>query len=87
MLIYNYNALNNYFTGAIQDIPDGSGIPVCWTDEPVPTIPAGEWARYNNPGWVITDVPPPIPPEPASEPLVQVNEPPAPSTGETPTVI
>ncbi len=79
MLIYEYSAINNYFTGEVKEVPDGSGIPVCWTDEPVPEIPAGMYARYNNPGWGLTDMPPPIPPDP---PFVEVA-----GTDEMPTVL
>jgi hypothetical protein len=86
MLIYNYSAINNYFTGVTQDIPNDAGIPPLWTDEPVPSIPAGEWARYNNPGWVVTDVPPPMPPEQPVAPAAEGEQPVA-QPGEAPTVI
>ena len=84
MLIYNYSAINNYFTGQVRDVADDAGVPVLWTDEPVPSIPEGNWARYNNPGWVITDVPPPMPP--VEELVVQVTTEPA-QPGEAPQVI
>jgi hypothetical protein len=84
MLIYNYSGINNYFTGQIRNIADDAGIPVLWTDEPMPSIPEGNWARYNNPGWVVTDVPPPIPS--VEEPAVQAQAAPT-QPGEAPTVI
>jgi hypothetical protein len=76
MLIYEYSPINNYFTGKVEQVADGSGIPMCWTDEAVPEIPAGMFARYNNPGWVLTDVEPPLPPDPPPPPAIKVTEPP-----------
>ena len=64
MLIYEYSPINNYFTGKVEEITDDAGIPVCWTDEPVPEIPVNSFARYNNPGWILTDTAPPLPPDP-----------------------
>lgn len=86
MLIYNYDPINNYFTGAVREIVEGEGIPALWTDEPVPTIPAGEWARYNNPGWILTSMEPPEQPIDASSAPVSEEQAVA-QPGEAPVVI
>lgn len=79
MLIYEYNPINDYFTGKVEEIADDAGIPMCWTNEPVPEIPSGFFARYNNPGWVLTEMEPPFPLPPP--------EPEAPPSGEAPEVL
>ena len=76
--IYEFSTINAYWTGAFREIPDGSGIPMFWTDDPLPSIPEGMFARWNNPGWVVTEIEPPVPP--IIEPVVEDPVPQAPPT-------
>ena len=78
MKIFCYDPNNNYFTGDVADIGDDDPIPMCWTTDPVPEIPDGQFARFNCPGWVLTEMEPPIPPveQPRPEGATVVNEPP-----------
>jgi hypothetical protein len=73
--IFEFSTLNAYWTGASREVADSSGVPAFWTDEPLPTIPDEMFARWNNPGWVVTDVAPPFPlefVEPVVVPVTQV---------------
>jgi hypothetical protein len=79
MIIHLYDPVNNYYVGSSKEIPDDGPIPLFWTNDPLPKIGEGMFARFNCPGWVVTDMPPPvfIPPvdeEPAID--SQPNEPP-----------
>lgn len=60
MIIYEYSIVNAYATGNSRNIADNDSIPMYWTNDHLPIIPSGKWARYNFPGWVITDIPPPV---------------------------
>lgn len=72
MIIYQYNALTAYYTGNSEEVADDSPIPTFWTDDALPEIPSGMYARYNFPEWIITDLPPPVLPPPASEQVVLI---------------
>ena len=80
--IYEFSTINAYWTGAFREIPDGSGIPMFWTDDPLPSIPEGMFARWNNSGWVVTSDPAPVPPPP-EEPVAETVAEPAAQTAPT----
>lgn len=74
MLIYEYSNITAYATGNSLEIADDAAIPLYWTTDPIPPIPAGSFARFNFPGWVITTDPAPIYTPPA-EPMVPQSPP------------
>jgi hypothetical protein len=52
--IYNIDS-NRIFTGLTREIEDGEGAPVTWTFSAPPDVPAGKFAWYAFPEWVILD--------------------------------
>ena len=71
--LYKYNGAG-YFTGEVTETNIYAGISSGWTDVPLPEIPAGKYAFFNNVDWEIRDtfidyVPPVIEPVPNSAPL------------------
>ena len=63
--IYEYGVFR-YYTGNSRVIGPAEGIPLNWTDMPIPQIPSGQFAVFVLTGWELTDQPfvPPFPPAP-----------------------
>ena len=62
--IYNICTATAYFTGITKDIPADAGVPLFWVEDAPPKLNQGDYVRWNNPGWVVTHVPPPAEREP-----------------------
>jgi hypothetical protein len=52
--IYQYDG-NNIYTGVSEQIADDAGCPLGWTFSVPPPIPAGKYAYYLAPDWIIID--------------------------------
>ena len=65
-LIHEYS-LYSYYTGNSRVIGPMEGIPLFWTDAPMPEIPAGQYAMFVGGKWIINSQPQQDPP---SEPFV-----------------
>ena len=62
--IYQICTRTAYFTGITKEIADDAGTPLFWVEDAPPALNQGDYARWNNPGWVVTHVSPPTDREP-----------------------
>jgi len=54
--IYEYGQ-SRYYNGISRVIGPMEGIPLYWTDKPLPPIPDGQFAVFSGIGWVLTPQP------------------------------
>ena len=66
--LYRYNE-TGYFTGEITETNIYAGIEPRWTSVPLPEIPEGMFAFFNNVSWELRDYEV-LPPEPVVGPMV-----------------
>jgi len=62
--IYQICPRTAYFTGISKEISVDAGTPLFWVEDAPPVLNQGDYARWNNPSWVVTHVPPPVEREP-----------------------
>ena len=57
--IYQFDSVN-VWTGEVREITDMEGAPINWTFSDPPVVPAGKFALFCGPEWIIIDKYPPV---------------------------